>query len=199
MALIVGITGGSASGKTFIAEEVCRRIGKDAAVVCQDWFFKEYSEIPKDSSGLRNFDLPENFEWEMIREALESLKAGKGCTVPKFGHLKGRNGFKEFGARQVIVFEGFLAFANPEVNRLFDLKVFVKVPESERFRRRLFRDVNERKIPEENVKKQWNEQVLKGHWLFVEPQEKLADLVVDGTDRNSFRKVLQKISKLRNY
>lgn len=197
MALIIAIAGGSGSGKSFIAERVQESLKEECGIVCQDWFFKEYSQIPKDSEGLRNFDLPENFEWPMIREVLEKLREGKDCKVPKFAHLDGRKGFKNFKARQVIIFEGFLATANPRINRLFDLKVFVNAPENERFERRLARDVKERKIPEELVRRHWKKQVLDCHAKFVQPQEKIADIAIDGMDNCAFKKVLEKIKELR--
>lgn len=192
--LIVAIAGGSASGKSFIAEKARQAFGELAAVLQQDMFYRESQCIPI-RDGLKDFDCPQAFDWPMTKEAIRSLKEWDNAIVPEYNYVLGRTGYKTFEARQVIIFEGLLALQNTAINRIFDIKFFVKAPESIRLARRLERDCSARGIGLSEVKERFSKHVAKAHERFVRPQESAANIMLDGTKPEEFRTVVREIEK----
>jgi len=195
MALIVGIAGGSASGKSFIAENAVKAMGQRAVAVSQDMFYREASEIPE-TEGLKNFDCPQAFDWPLIKEAIMCFKNGENAIVPEYNYTLGRIGYRTVAPREVVIFEGILAFQNSEISKIFDCRFFVNAPEKTRLERRMERDCNARAISKEEVELRFFRHVLKAHRRFVQPQEKNANIVLDGTDKREFERVVREIEKI---
>lgn len=198
MVLVVGIAGGSASGKTTIARKAAENLGKNALILSQDRFYKSHSEIPE-FNGEKNFDCPESFDWELIKNCIASLKNSRDFRAPIYEYENGRTGFEKIHSAEIIIFEGILALHDNELNKEMDLKFFVNAPEAERFARRIKRDCIERNISQEKVRKRLEEHVRPMHDLHIEPLKQKAGFELDGTKNEEFKKVVEEIGKINDF
>lgn len=172
--VIVGIAGGTASGKTTIAEAFSARVG--ALLVTHDRYYREF----RDPSAA-NFDHPDALETSLLVRHLEELRSG-AAPLPTYDfHTHRRTGSELVRARPVIVVEGILVLESADLRARLDLAVFVAAPADIRFIRRLRRDLRERGRSVDSVVEQYLGTVRPMHEQFVAPSERHASLVLDGT------------------
>ena len=179
--LVIGIAGGSGSGKTTVAQEILQRVGPSQIAFLQhDSYYKDLTGLPPTQRMEANFDHPNSLETELLIRHIESLRDGKPVEVPIYDFATHSRTIQTFTVRprRVILVEGILIFAEAELRRLFDVKLFVDTDSDLRFIRRLHRDITERGRTTESVIKQYQATVRPMHLEFVEPSKRYADVII---------------------
>jgi len=179
--LVIGVAGGSGSGKTTVAEIVLQRVGRQRIAFLQhDSYYRELTSLSLAQRALVNFDHPDSLESEMMREHILQLKDWKPVEVPVYDFTTHSRTSETIHVdpRRVILVEGILIFAEPRLRELFDVKIFVDTDSDIRFIRRLDRDITERGRTTENVIKQYMNTVRPMHLEFVEPSKRYADVII---------------------
>lgn len=179
--LIIGIAGGSGSGKTTIAQEILYRIGKDKiAYLPHDAYYKDIKNFPAAQKREWNFDHPHSLETSLLVTHLKQLKAGQAINLPvyNFATYTRTEDVLPITPHRVIVVEGILIFAEPELRDMIDLKIFVDTDADLRFIRRLQRDINERGRTPQSVINQYLTSVRPMHLEFVESSKRYADVII---------------------
>ena len=179
--LVIGIAGGSGSGKTTVAQEILQRVGPDRiAYIQHDSYYKDLTGLPPAQRAEVNFDHPNSLETELLTCHIEQLKAGKSIKVPIYDFSTHSRTDRSFtvNPRGVIVVEGILIFADAALRALFDVKIFVDTDADVRLIRRLQRDISERGRTVESVIKQYQLTVRPMHLEFVEPSKRYADVII---------------------
>lgn len=178
---IIGVAGGSGSGKTTFANKLINLIKDDISVIHMDSYY--LPSQPKKNltpSGKANFDHPEAFDWELLRTHLEQLKSGLSIESPvyDFKTSSRTNKTVTIAPRPVILFEGIFTLFDLEIRKMLDIKVFLQVDSDIRFTRRLNRDVQERGRSLESVINQYYETVRPMYQKYLDPQKQFADFIV---------------------
>ena len=179
--LVIGIAGGSGSGKTTVAQEILQRVGPDRIAYLQhDSYYKDLTGLPPAQRAEVNFDHPNSLETELLIAHIEQLKNGQSINVPIYDFSKHSRTNKSFrvNPRGVIVVEGILIFVEAALRALFDVKLFVDTDADVRLIRRLQRDITERGRTVESVIKQYHSTVRPMHLEFVEPSKRYADVII---------------------
>ena len=184
---IIGISGGSGSGKTFFAKALVDKLGhKTCEIVYQDNFYFDQSEKFDFDGGSVNFDHPKSIDFDCLARCLTELKNGGSTDIPTYDFAKHKRKPEliKVSPKPIILVDGILIFHAKNVRRLFDDLVFFDAPEKLRYERRLERDVNERGRTKEGVKAQFENQVKPMHDKYVEPSKVHSRLIVsdDGFD-----------------
>jgi uridine kinase len=194
--IIIGVAGGSGSGKTFFANALTKALGADICeVIYQDNFYIDQSAKFDFDGGAVNFDHPDSIDFSLLASCLKKLKSGQAAEIPIYDFATHRR-LKEtikVEPKPVLIVDGILIFHAGEVCPIFDEKIFFQTDESVRFQRRLDRDVVERGRTPEGVKKQFLTQVKPMHDLFVEPSKKMASKIV--CDIEQFAETLKYFSQ----
>jgi uridine kinase len=179
--LVIGIAGGSGSGKTTVAQTILQRVGPDHISFLQhDAYYKDLSGLPPTQRAEVNFDHPNSLDNELLISQIQQLKRGESVEVPIYDfstHSRTDRTFK-VQPRSVILVEGILIFAEMELREFFDVKIFVDTDSDLRFIRRLQRDILERGRTTESVIKQYLSTVRPMHLDFVEPSKRYADVII---------------------
>lgn len=179
---IVGIAGGSGSGKTTVTAALMERLGPRATLLQQDWYYRDQSDKSPELRAQVNYDHPDAQETDFLVAQLAQLRAGKAIDAPQYDfttHTR-RSDTMHIAPCPFLVVEGINALAHLDLRGLCDLTVFVDAPADIRFIRRLQRDVAERGRTAESVIQQYLAQVRPMHELYVEPCKQTADLVLSG-------------------
>jgi len=179
--LIIGIAGGSGSGKTTVAQEVLNRVGPEhIAYLPHDAYYKDLSGLPPVQKAEVNFDHPNSLETELLTRHVLQLREGQSIQLPVYDFSNHRRTEETIliTPHRVIVVEGILIFAEPDLRPLFDIKIFVDTDSDLRFIRRLQRDITERGRTPESVIKQYLKTVRPMHLEFVEPSKRYADVII---------------------
>ena len=179
---IVGIAGGSGSGKTTVTEALMARLGDRAVLLQQDWYYRDQTDRTPEQRAALNYDHPDAQETGLLVNHLADLRAGLTVEAPQYDfatHTRRAN-TRHLAPRPWIVVEGINALAHEGLRAVCDFTVYVDAPADIRFIRRLQRDVAERGRTAESVIAQYLEQVRPMHEMFVEPCKRVADLVVSG-------------------
>jgi uridine kinase len=179
--LVIGIAGGSGSGKTTVAQEILNRVGPDRIAFLQhDAYYKDLSGLPPAQRAEVNFDHPNSLETDLLIRHIEALKAGEAVEVPIYDFSTHSRTSETFtvAPRGVILVEGILIFAEAELREQFDVKIFVDTDSDLRFIRRLQRDIAERGRTTESVIHQYLSTVRPMHLEFVEPSKRYADVII---------------------
>jgi uridine kinase len=179
--LVIGIAGGSGSGKTTVAQTILQRVGPDRISFLQhDAYYKDLSGLPPTQRTEVNFDHPNSLETGLLIQHIRQLKEGQPVKVPIYDFSTDSRTDRTFTvqARGVILVEGILIFAEAALRDLFDVKLFVDTDPDLRFIRRLQRDITERGRTTENVIKQYLATVRPMHLEFVEPSKRYADVII---------------------
>lgn len=179
--LVIGLAGGSGSGKTTIARTIMERVGRDRMVLIQhDAYYCDQTDMPFEQRLQVNYDHPASLETSLLVEHLLELRAGRAIEMPvyDFAQFTRTNETAHVESRPVILIEGILIFVDPALRSLFDVKIFVDAPADLRFIRRLQRDMTERERTPESVIRQYLESVRPMHIEFVEPTKRYADLIL---------------------
>jgi len=179
--LVIGIAGGSGSGKTTVAQEILQRVGRDRIAFLQhDSYYKDLSGLPPAQHAEVNFDHPNSLETELLTQHIASLRDGKAVEVPIYDFSTDSRTTKTYivQPRRVILVEGILIFTERTLREMFDVKIFVDTDSDMRFIRRLERDIHERGRTTESVIKQYQLTVRPMHLEFVEPSKRYADVII---------------------
>lgn len=176
---IVGVTGGSGSGKTTIVSRMTE-IAREYALVAQDNYYRSAEHVTNLTITGFNFDHPDAFDSELLCEQLAELKAGRTIRMPQYDFVHHRRLVETVTVepRRLVILEGIMIFVDRRVRDLIDLKLYVDTPDDVRFIRRLRRDISERGRTVDSVITQWIEKVRPGHYEFVEPTKAYADLII---------------------
>ena len=186
--LVIGIAGGSGSGKTTVANEILRRVGADRIAFLQhDSYYKDLSRLPPTQHAEINFDHPNSLETELLIRHIASLRDGKPVEVPIYDFSTDSRTSRTFTVqpRNVIIVEGILIFTEAALREMLDVKIFVDTDPDLRFIRRLERDLSERGRSTESVIKQYLSTVRPMHLEFVEPSKRYADIIIPEGGFNS--------------
>ncbi|NOH03199.1 MAG: uridine kinase [Chloroflexi bacterium] len=186
--LVIGIAGGSGSGKTTVAQEILNRVGADRIAFLQhDSYYKDLTGLPDAQRRQVNFDHPNSLETELLIQHIIMLKNYQPVQIPIYDFTADRRTGETFTVypRNVILVEGILIFAEPELRKLFDVKIFVDTDADVRFIRRLYRDITERGRTTESVIKQYETTVRPMHLEFVEPSKRYADVIIPEGGHNT--------------
>lgn len=177
------IVGGSGAGKTYLARQLKKEFGKDALVLSLDDFYRDLSHVAEGDRGKTNFDDPNAIDWKCLERALKQLKARKPARIPCYDFKTHCREDRQvlLKPRAIVIVDGLWLLRNPEIRRLFDVKIFIECPTALRFQRRMKRDVVERGRTEDSVCEQFIETVAPMHKKFVQQQERWADVVISGT------------------
>jgi uridine kinase len=186
--LVIGIAGGSGSGKTTVAQAILQRVGSERIAFLQhDSYYKDLSGLPPTQRADVNFDHPDSLETDLLIEHIASLRDGKAVEVPIYDFSTDRRTSRTFTVQpcRVILVEGILIFAEPALRKMFDVKIFVDTDADLRFIRRLERDIHERGRTTESVIEQYTHTVRPMHLEFVEPSKRYADIIIPEGGHNA--------------
>jgi uridine kinase len=179
--LVIGIAGGTGSGKTTVANVILQRVGAHRiAFLPHDAYYKDLKDLPKSQRDLVNFDHPHSLDTPLLLQHIEELKSLHPINLPIYDfktHTRTERTIPIKPARVIIV-DGILIFAEPELRQIFDVKIFVDTNADIRFIRRLERDIAERGRTTESVISQYLTTVRPMHLEFVEPSKRYADVII---------------------
>jgi len=179
--MIIGISGGTGSGKTTVANRILESVSASQVVfIQQDSYYRNLNDLPLDYRQVANFDHPDAIDNELLVYHIRKLKAGECIDLPIYD-FKTHNGLNEtrrVDSKPIVIVEGILIFADPRLLEQMDIKVFVDTPDDIRFIRRLRRDIAERGRTVESVIEQYLATVRPMHMQFVEPSKRYADVII---------------------
>lgn len=180
MALVVGVAGGTGSGKTTLTKRLLERFSGEASVVYHDNYYKAHDELSYEKRCLLNYDHPHAFDNDLMVEQLKALIAGDSVECPVYDFADHNRSSKtvRIDPAPIILVEGILIYAEPELCKLMDIKLFVDTDADVRILRRIKRDVVERGRTLESVEQQYLTTVKPMHELYVEPSKRNADLII---------------------
>jgi uridine kinase len=181
MSVLVGIAGGTGSGKTSFAQKILDRIGPDLCLnLNQDSYYKDGSALSAEAQAAINYDHPDAFDTSLLVQDLRDLKAGRPVPYLTYDHATySRKVLADpLTPRPVILLEGILVLVEEPLRRLMDIKLFIDTDSDVRILRRLQRDIRDRGRSFESVKKQYLDWVRPMHLEFVEPSKRYADLII---------------------
>jgi uridine kinase len=179
--VVIGVAGGTGSGKTTVAREILRRAGTEQISLIQhDAYYKDLSDLPPAQRAMQNFDHPDALDNKLLIAHLRELKAGRTIEMPVYDfttHTR-TSEVQLVEPRRVILVEGILIFADSTLRRIMDVKIYVDTDSDIRFIRRLERDLAERGRTMESVIRQYLATVRPMHQEFVEPSKRYADVII---------------------
>ena len=200
---LIGVAGGSNSGKTTIAERLAQLMGSDQlSLIRLDSYYVSRSDDPIEVRAAANYDHPDAFDWELMNDHLAALTAGASVEVPVYDYtIHDRSDRSDVvDPAKVVVVEGILVLWEPRLRERFDLKIFVDTPADLRLARRLRRDVAERGRTTDSILDQYLATVRPSHELFIEPSKRYADVIVPegGLNRPALEVLLARVRELAN-
>jgi uridine kinase len=179
--MIIGICGGTGSGKTTVANRILESVSKEeVAFLQQDSYYRDLDQLPLDYRRIANFDHPDAIDNDLLVEHVRALKRGEAVELPVYDfktHTR-QSETLHMEPRPIIIVEGILIFAAPRLLEEMDIKVYVDTPDDIRFIRRLRRDIAERGRTVESVIEQYEATVRPMHMQFVEPSKRHADVII---------------------
>lgn len=188
-ATIIGIAGGSASGKTTVAKKLYETTNINGSVLYlkMDDYYKRFPNIPVNEQGQKNFDHPDSYDIELLTSDLNKLKNFESIEKPIYDFVISNRTDKTelIEPADVIIIDGIMTFAHPKIRKCLDIKIFVDTPDDIRFIRRLKRDIEDRGRTVESVVNQYLSSVRPMHHAFVEPSKKYADIIIPEGGQNS--------------
>lgn len=178
---IIGIAGGTGSGKTTVVDRILKELQHEGVdVIYQDSYYKETSHLTYEERAKINFDHPQSIDFNLLVDHLKELKKGKAIQQPVYS-FKTHNRTGEtitIKPQKVMLVEGILVLANPEIRKMFDIKIFVHTDSDERLIRRLKRDINERGRDFQEVLNRYQTTLKPMHQQFIEPTKEFADIII---------------------
>ncbi len=179
--ILIGIAGGTGAGKTLVAQSIAEDLGSESVLLIeQDSYYKDLQHIPLGERENRNFDHPDAFDRDLLRQHLEKLLAGQDIDMPSYDmrtHTRVGQPMRVKG-RPIMLLDGLLVLDDPSLRHLMDIKIYVDADPDIRFIRRLKRDLTERGRTLDQVIRQYESSVRPMHLQFVEPSKRYADLVI---------------------
>ncbi len=186
--ILIGIAGGSGSGKTLVARTIVRELGSNRVVIIdQDSYYKDIEDIPFRDREARNFDHPDAFDNELLKHHIRELLAGRSIEGPIYDYTEHRRlgETRRIGEHLIVVLEGILIFVDPELRAMMDIKLFIDADPDVRFIRRLRRDLVERGRSVDSIVRQYEESVRPMHLQFVDPSKRHADVIIPEGGHNA--------------
>lgn len=179
--VIIGVAGGTGSGKTTVSEQILNRVGRDQILhIPHDAYYRDRSDMPMSQRGNFNYDHPDSLDTDLLISHLQQLREGKAAEAPLYDfaqHIR-KPETRRLEPSGIILVEGILIFADPVLRKMFDIKIFVDTDSDLRFLRRLQRDIAERGRTVESVIRQYIDTVRPMHLEFVEPSKRYADIII---------------------
>lgn len=178
--IVLGIAGGTGSGKTTLAKGIKNALGNDAILLCHDYYYNKNTDMAYEERCVLNYDHPESLETDLLIRHVRELRRGCAVERPVYSfvtHTRLEETI-EVKPAKVIIIEGVLLFENPELRSIMDIKVYVDTDSDIRLTRRIKRDVNERGRSLDSVLEQYVSTVKPMHEQFVEPSRKYADVII---------------------
>jgi len=185
--LIVGIAGGTGSGKTTVVKKIIESLPKDeVSVLYQDSYYKDNSHIPLQERKKINFDHPSAIEFSLICEHLEKLRKGETVEEPTYSYLTclRQSETRTVLPKKVVIVEGILVLTDSKLRDMFDIKVFVSADADDRLMRVISRDIKERGRDVDNVLQRYDRTVKPMHLQFIEPSKRYADIIIPQGGQN---------------
>ena len=184
---VLGVAGGSASGKTTIINKLQDFFGEDIAVISHDAYYKAHPEMSFEERSQLNYDHPDSFESDRMAEDVRKLIKGYAIDMPVYDYVNHNRSDETVRVepKTVIVMEGILILENKELRDLMDIKIFVDTDADERLMRRIQRDMIERGRSIESIIEQYSKTVKPMHEEFVEPSKKYADIIIPRGGENA--------------
>ena len=185
---VIGVAGGTGSGKTTVANAILRRVGEERiSVLFHDAYYRDWADLPRDVLDGKNFDHPDALETDLLVRHVRALREGKAVEAPVYDFRTHRRtaGTRRVTPKPILLVEGILLFAEPELRTLFDVKIFVDTDADLRLIRRVRRDIAERGRTLESVFAQYQASVRPMHLEFVEPSRRWADLIIPEGGENA--------------
>jgi uridine kinase len=179
--LIIGIAGGTGSGKTTVVNQIIEELkNEEVDVISQDSYYQDTSHLNFEERKKINFDHPKSIDFDLLVSHLKDLKAGKNIQQPIYSFKEhNRTGETiEIEPRKVIIVEGILILTHPEIREMFDIKIYVHADSDERLIRRLKRDIAERGRDLEEVLSRYQTTLKPMHQQFIEPTKEFADIII---------------------
>ncbi|TXD37829.1 uridine kinase [Lujinxingia vulgaris] len=184
--ILVGIAGGTGSGKTTVVRRILEAFDEDVICLDMDSYYRDLSEMPKEERRKFNFDHPDAFDTELFIQHLQDLSAGRAVKKPVYSFAESvrTSEVVEVEPAPIVIVEGILVLADARVRDLLEVKIFVDADDDIRFIRRLERDVAERGRTLESVISQYQRTVRPMHYSFVEPSKRYADVIIPRGGKN---------------
>lgn len=179
--ILIGIAGGSGSGKTMVAQRIYEELGSDKVIIIQqDSYYKDLGHLSFAERTKQNFDHPDAFDHQLLISQLKNLLAGNAISQPIYDYTihSRKKETRPIGEHIVIVLEGILILHDPGLRDLMDIKVYVDTDDDVRLIRRIRRDFNERGRSLESILDQYENSVRPMHLQFVEPTKRYADIII---------------------
>lgn len=180
--LIIGIAGGTGSGKTTVVRKIKNLMKEeDVAVISQDSYYKDSSHLTPEQKAVNNFDHPNSIDWDLLVSDLAKLRSGHAIESPVYSYItcsRSKTETVHVEPSTIIIVEGILIFTNEELRKLFDISIFVDADADDRLGRVIQRDIEERGKTVQQVLKRYQETVKPMHLQFIEPSKRYADIIV---------------------
>ena len=186
--LVIGIAGGSGSGKTTVVKAITDKLSEDKVVVIpQDSYYKDSSDLSDEEKRNHNFDHPDAIEWDLLCEQLKALKEGRSVEQPIYSFIsctRSKTETKHVEPAEIIIIEGILIFTCPELRDQMDIKIFVDADDDDRLMRVMERDISERGKDVHWVIERYSRTVKPMYLQFIEPSKRYADIIFPEGGRN---------------
>jgi uridine kinase len=180
--ILIGVAGGSGSGKTSMAKNIVRNFSPNQVVVIeQDSYYLDLEDLPMDIRNRHNFDHPDAYDFELMKSQLRTLLEGKSVEIPIYDyktHTRRKDTTHYVSGHKIIVLEGIMVLYDPELREIMDIKIYMHTPPDIRFIRRLSRDMRDRGRSCESVIQQYLDTVRPMHEEFIEPTKQYADIII---------------------
>lgn len=190
---VLGIGGGSGSGKTFLANKITENVQKDVQIVPIDRYYQPFNNLTEEERKHVDFDSPETIDWNLLREHIKKLKTGRKIKMPCYSFEENtRTGIEEVEPANIIIIEGIHVFHDQRLNDIIDFKIFLDVDADIRAAQRMKRDIEARNREPEFAANQYIEKTREAHQKHVEPTKNIADKLLE---RNQITEFANNFSK----
>ena len=178
--LIIGIAGGSGSGKTTVVKAITEQLKENVVVIPQDSYYKDLGHLTEEEKRVHNFDHPDSIDFELLRGQLKELREGKEVAQPIYSYITCGRSQETLTVKpaDVIIVEGILIFTDPKLRRLMDIKIFVDADDDDRLMRVMSRDIVGRGKTVEWVIERYSNTVKPMYLQFIEPSKRYADIII---------------------
>tara|TARA_R110002012_G_scaffold321191_3_gene547994 strand:+ start:45269 stop:45877 length:609 start_codon:yes stop_codon:yes gene_type:complete len=186
--LIIGIAGGTGCGKTTVVNQIINELPiGEVGVISQDAYYHDLSHLTLQERRKTNFDHPNSIDFDLLTQHLKELKAGNSINQPVYSFLECNRTDETIPThpRKVMIVEGILILTNPEIRKMFDIKIFVHADSDERLIRRLKRDINERGWDLDETITKYQTVIKPMHVEFIEPSKEYADIIIPNNKYNT--------------
>ena len=178
--LIIGIAGGSGSGKTTVVKAITDQLKENVVVIPQDSYYKDLGHLSEEEKRVHNFDHPDSIDFDLLRSQLKELREGRTVEQPIYSYITCGRSQETLSIKpaDVIIVEGILIFTDPKLRKLMDIKIFVDADDDDRLMRVMSRDIVERGKTVEWVIERYSNTVKPMYLQFIEPSKRYADLII---------------------